>query len=55
MTEEEQITAHWPIFEHWYKETYHCLVLPSGKLLVIGWYAYCEAWTNLVAELRKKQ
>lgn len=45
---EEQIKAHWEIFEDWYKKVYKVRYMPSGALLIIGWYEYCAAWNAML-------
>jgi len=45
---QEQIEAHWPIFKDWYLKEKKVGYMPSGALLITGWYEYCTVYNNML-------
>lgn len=43
---EEDIKAHWPIFTDWYLKSKGVGYMPSGAMLIAGWYEYCQEYSN---------
>jgi len=44
----DEIEAHWPIFRDWYLKTNRVGYMPSGAMLIAGWYEYCAEYNRVL-------
>ncbi len=49
----EQIEAHYEIFKDWYLKTNKVGYMPSGAMLIAGWYEYCAEYNRVLDSKRE--
>ena len=49
----EQIEEHYPIFKDWYLKTNKVGYMPSGAMLIAGWYEYCKEYNAMLDAKRE--
>jgi hypothetical protein len=47
MSRLDDIQSHWPVFELYAKNKYHCNVMPEGAVLIDCWLDYCTDYTRV--------